>query len=158
LAFAATNKFTDAAGRNLRKTENETDFKSTEVGKILDGYLAPLSAMSMDEATRLKVAVQMAKTKDNLNPGAVLSTFDKLKATLEAERETFNRSVASLDADISSSRARHQELQKQLADLSADMEGKIKLKTETANEFNAAADARTAELETEKQHYASLLQ
>src|ERR1700722_14014375 len=88
------------SGGIYQDLKSKTNFDQTDVGKVIQSYLAPLAGVTMDEATRFSVAIKMAGHKDNLTSFVILATFDKLKETLKIESDCFNEGDNSFSKDI----------------------------------------------------------
>jgi hypothetical protein len=148
-----------------RSLLEKTDFNSTPVGKVLVAKLDLLKETPLDERTKLVTALKIGSA-ENLNAQSILSTFDGLIQTLQAESDNFNKSAqAALDKEVNGRQTKLQEIASQIADLQRqqtqissdliDQQGKIQ---HGQMMFKAAFSNRSLELENQKAHFSSLLQ
>lgn len=143
----------------------KTAFEQTEVGSTIHKFLDPLAGLPMDPALKFKTAVAQAKAQNGLNEGAILATFDSLKAALEAEQESFTKKAQQFAAreitgrqdrinDITSQITTLQQELSQLSTELVDAQGKA---ARAHGQFNAAIERRAAEIEQQKLQYSALL-
>jgi hypothetical protein len=143
----------------------KTAFEQTEVGSTIHKFLDPLDGLPMDAALKFKTAVAQAKAQNGLNEGAILATFDSLKAALDAEQQSFTKKAQQFAAkEITGRQDRINEitsqittLQQELSQLSTqlvDAQGKA---ARAHGQFNAAIERRAAEIEQQKLQFSALL-
>lgn len=148
-----------------RSLLEKTDFNSTTVGKVLVSKLDMLKETLLDERTKLVTALKIGSA-ENLNAQSILSTFDGLIQTLQAESDNFNKSAQSaLDKEVTGRQTKLQEIANQITDLQKqqtqissdliDQQGKIQ---HGQMMFKSAFSNRSLELENQKAHFSSLLQ
>jgi hypothetical protein len=146
----------------------KTDFEHTEAAATIHKFLDPLKAIPdavMPPNIKFTTAVLQAKAQAGLTEDSILSGFDKLKAQLQQEQDSFNakaqqftaKEVAGRQDRISQITSQIAQLQQELAQLSGefvDAQGKA---ARAQTQFAAAVQRRGIEIDQQKAQYASLL-
>jgi len=147
---------------------SKTDFESTPAAATIHKFLDPLKAIPdtvMPSNVKFKTAVIQATAQAGLTEDGILGTFDTLKAKLQQEKDAFAgksqqfaaREIAGRQDQIQKITEQITELQQELARLSKDLVDAQGKATHAQNQFEAAVQRRSSELEQQKGLYASLL-
>lgn len=151
-----------------RKIFAKTDFEATDAAATIHKYLEPLKAIPdsvMSPNVKFKSAVLQAKAIAGLTEDSILAVFDTLAARVQQEKDAFETKAQQFASSqitgrqdrISQISAQITQLQQELAQLSgelADAQGKS---ASARNQFMAAAQRRSSEIEQQKAQYAALL-
>ena len=140
------------------------DFDKTPIGVTLQEGVTSLAAVPMDEATRLKAAVAIAKTK-GVTEDAVIGVFDTLKQQIATAEATAKQQIdAFSQKEVTARQNRLTEVQTQIANLQAEQ---TKLGGELANaqatvtqkqtSVAIAVQRRNTEIDQQKSKIATLL-
>lgn len=148
-----------------------TDFDKTDVGKQVAKEMKPLDGLPLNEAQKIGVALK-AGAEEGLTGEKIISTLDGILKNLDGERDRFQAQIGGATKtdvdgrkdDIDRMAQQIASLESQITDLrakqsqaSTDMitaQSKLQIK---ATQFNAAYEARKAELTTSRNHYAEIL-
>ena len=151
-----------------KKLLAKTDFEGTDVAATIHKFLDPLKVIAdsvMPPNVKFKTAVLQASAQAGLNEAAILGAFDRLKAQLQQEQDTFEekarqfagREVSSRQDRIAQITSQISQLQQELAGLSGELVEAQGKASRAQSQFNAAAQRRAIEIEQQKAQYASLL-
>lgn len=144
----------------------KTDFNTTDAGKTLKKYLDTLVGIALDERVKTQTAMAQAKALDGLTPSKVLGTFDSITNQINTEVNNFKTfSDRKTAQEIDARKQQIEDTQKQITEL---QNKQIQLTTDMANaqmkidhakaDFQNAVAKRTAEINDQRAHYASILQ
>ena len=119
----------------------------------------------MDDRTKFKTCVAMAKTQNSITEDAILATFDTLKATLVQQDESFKTHAAAFTAkEVTSRQNRLAEISNQIAALQAeqvqvsnDLADKQATASHIQSAFTLALQRRGAEIDQQKAQIAGML-
>jgi outer membrane murein-binding lipoprotein Lpp len=150
----------DAYQRLLAKT----DFKTSKASVVIEGCLALLANIPMDDRLKFKAAVAQAGAQ-GITADVILSTFDQLKQALQDEGEKFAKFIQSqLDKEVTGRQnqiqqltAQAQQIQAQINQLNEDSFAAQQKIQGAQHTFDTAFTARSAELDNEKATKANLL-
>jgi hypothetical protein len=151
--------------------KDATDFDKTDVGKQVAKEMKPLEGLQINESQRIGVVLK-AGADEGLTGEKIIATLDGLLKTLDIERDRFQAQIAAAtktDVDdckvaidqigeqIKALEAHITELRNKQSQMSTDMitaQSKLQIK---ASQFNAAYEARKADLTNSRNHYAEIL-
>ena len=147
---------------------SKTDFETTDVAAAIHKFLDPLQAIGdtvMPPNVKFKTAVLQAKAQAGLTGESILEAFDKLKAQLQQEQDTFNgkaqqfaaREVSGRQDKIAQITSQIAQLQQELAQLSGELVEAQGKSSHAQSQFAAAVQRRAIEIEQQKEQYAALL-
>ena len=150
----------DAYQRLLAKT----DFKTSKASVVIEGCLALLANVPMDDRLKFKAAVAQAGAQ-GITADVILSTFDQLRQALQDEGEKFAKFIQSqLDKEVTGRQnqiqqltAQAQQIQAQINQLNEDSFAAQQKIQGAQHTFDTAFTARSAELDNEKATKANLL-
>lgn len=145
---------------------SKTDFKTTPAFASVQKYLTPLANFPLDEKTKFKMAVVQAQAQEGVSTQSIMAAFDSLKAALQHEAEAFAATIQSAtEKEVNGRQSQIQQLTTQLQGLQAQITKltedsfAAQQKIQTAqHKFETAFNARTTELDNEKNQYNTLLQ
>lgn len=147
---------------------SKTDFETTDVAATIHKFLDPLQAIAdtvMPPNVKFKTAVVQAKAQAGLTEAGILSAFDKLKAQLQQEQDSFGtkaqqfaaREISGRQDKINQITSQIAELQQELAELSGQLVEAQGKGSHAQSQFAAAVQRRGIEIEQQKEQYAALL-
>ena len=117
------------------------DFDKTPIGVTLQEGITSLAAVPMDDATRFKAAVAMAKTK-GVTEDSVLAVFDTLKQQITSAETAAKQQIdAFSQKEVTARQNRLTEVQTQIANLQSEQ---TQLGGELANAQATVAQKQTS--------------
>jgi hypothetical protein len=157
---------TDDTDEVYQKLADKTNFDSTDVGKLVQKYLAPLASIpGTDAGTKIRIAIAQMKAQENVGDVDILAAFSELKAAVQHQIETFGqhsddfvaKEVTAKLARIEAAKAEVRSLQDEINGLVAESsEAQVKASRLTAL-FNAAVVRRQYEITTQEAQVTALL-
>ena len=143
-------------------------FEDTDSGKLIQKFLAPLSAISdsmMPPAVKFKTAVLQASAQSQTDASQVLAAFDKIETELQCMEQAFDAQAKQFTCDHIDSRNQRlteiakeiEKLQNEQSELSSEVLHNTAHAQKNASDFTIAMQRRRVELAQQKAQFEAYL-
>lgn len=158
-----------AANPLLDDLRSRTSFESTAIGQQIQSFITGLEDTGLPETQKIKTALKLS----HIAPATVIDTLNGLQAVLAADKQKFDaqmqtvttkdvegrqQKMAQIDSQINELESQLNALRANKADISSEIDSKVRQIQGLKDNYKAAFDSRSAEITTQISHYQSILQ